>query len=138
MSTRSNIGIINEDGSVRVVYCHFDGYLTGGVGEQLVNEYNSEGHALDLVNEGNKSSIGSPYEPYEEAAYYPSLEAYKKAVQNDLWIEYAYLWNMKEGRWWFIKGHIYDYRINEPYEGDIPIWLDEAVLLEKEFKNAKV
>jgi len=26
MSTRSNIGIVNGDGSVKAIYCHFDGY----------------------------------------------------------------------------------------------------------------
>jgi len=26
MATRSNIGIVNEDGSVTGIYCHWDGY----------------------------------------------------------------------------------------------------------------
>ena len=134
MSTRSNIGIINEDGSVRVVYCHFDGYLTGGVGEQLVNE---SVRVANLVNEA-KTMLDSEIEP-KIGINIKCGKPFKAKLQvENNKKEYAYLWNMKEGRWWFIKGHIYDYRINEPYEGDIPIWLDEAVLLEKEFKNAKV
>ncbi len=26
MATRSNIGIVNEDGSITGIYCHYDGY----------------------------------------------------------------------------------------------------------------
>ena len=38
MATRSFIGKLNHDGSITVVYCHWDGYPEG-VGETLVKHY---------------------------------------------------------------------------------------------------
>ena len=39
MSTRSRIGMINPDGSVSSIYCHFDGYPEG-VGKTLHDNWN--------------------------------------------------------------------------------------------------
>ena len=38
MSTRSNIAIENQDGSITSLYCHFDGYLQH-VGKILADNY---------------------------------------------------------------------------------------------------
>ena len=32
MSTRSRIGVMMDDGTVKQVYCHWDGYVEEGVG----------------------------------------------------------------------------------------------------------
>ena len=41
MATRSRIAIENQDGTVKSIYCHFDGYLSG-VGKTLFNHYDKE------------------------------------------------------------------------------------------------
>jgi hypothetical protein len=41
MATRSRIAIEKENGSVKSIYCHFDGYLSG-VGKTLFNHYDKE------------------------------------------------------------------------------------------------
>lgn len=56
MSTRSFIGIQNEDGSVEVIYCHFDGYPSHN-GEILINHYNDESKVRELISMGGMSSL---------------------------------------------------------------------------------
>jgi hypothetical protein len=57
MATRSFIGIQNPDGSVRGVYCHFDGYLEG-VGSVLKSHYVDHQKVNSLVDLGGLSSLG--------------------------------------------------------------------------------
>lgn len=59
MSTRSRIGIEGEDGRVRSVYCHSDGYLSYN-GAQLLAHYNDAERALALINEGDLSFLNGP------------------------------------------------------------------------------
>ena len=46
MSTPSLIGIANADDTITYIYCHFDGYVKGGIGESLLKNFNT----LDTVN----------------------------------------------------------------------------------------
>ena len=57
MSTRSNIGILNSDGTVDYVYCHFDGYLENN-GQILNQHYTTEGKVRALINLGDLSVLG--------------------------------------------------------------------------------
>lgn len=57
MATRSAIGFLEQDGSVHAVYCHWDGYLEG-VGATLVKHYNDTYKVLDLLEQGDISSLG--------------------------------------------------------------------------------
>jgi len=57
MSTRSLIGRENADGSVRYVYCHFDGYPTG-VGATLLAHYAEPAKLDQLLDLGDLSSLG--------------------------------------------------------------------------------
>lgn len=57
MSTRSGIGIREDDGSISAIYCHFDGYLDH-VGRILYEHYSSPERARQLINLGGLSSIG--------------------------------------------------------------------------------
>ena len=100
MSTRCNVGIVNEDGSITAIYCHHDGYIKGpfGVGYTLYNYYNSEDKAQDLVNNGSTSSIKHTLE--ETIAYDDgfNLHIHFKDIQDYLEnaafdIDYLYLWN---------------------------------------------
>ena len=57
MATRSRIGVMLDDGSVKQVYCHFDGYVEG-VGLTLIENYDSIELAKELINLGDMSSLG--------------------------------------------------------------------------------
>ena len=56
MATRSTIGIILNDGTVKAVYCHFDGYLSG-VGKTLLEHYNTYDKVLELFELGSISVL---------------------------------------------------------------------------------
>jgi hypothetical protein len=97
MATRSTIGIKNDDNSIEVVYCHWDGYLSG-VGKTLKNNYNSEEKIRELLNFGSISSLdetisGTVFygrdreEKDQESKKITSEDVYKKFFQ-----EYNYLW----------------------------------------------
>ena len=49
MSTRCQISIFKEDNTILSCYCHYDGYVRGGIGEKLFNIYNSSELALKAV-----------------------------------------------------------------------------------------
>lgn len=57
MSTRSNIGILNEDGTVNYIYCHFDGYLEHN-GRILNKHYTTESKVRMLMELGDLSILG--------------------------------------------------------------------------------
>jgi hypothetical protein len=57
MATRSNIGILNEDGTVTYIYCHFDGYLEHN-GAILDQYYTTEGQVRELIGLGDISYLG--------------------------------------------------------------------------------
>ncbi len=58
MSTRSNIGIINRNGSVEMVYCHSDGYPSYN-GKILLEHYSNEDKLRELLALGALSSLGA-------------------------------------------------------------------------------
>lgn len=57
MSTRSNVGIINTDGSVQTIYIHSDGYPSHN-GRILLNHYNTEDAVRTLLSLGDLSVLG--------------------------------------------------------------------------------
>lgn len=60
MATRSLIGIVKEDKTVQVIYCHWDGYPEY-VGLQLMFNYNSTEAVEKLIALGDRSSLtGAP------------------------------------------------------------------------------
>ena len=60
MSTRSRIAIETESGTVKSIYCHFDGYVSG-VGKILYNHYDKE-KLEKLIELGDISSLGESTE----------------------------------------------------------------------------
>ncbi len=56
MSTRSWIGIVNEDKSVDYIYCHSDGYLDHN-GVILNEHYQDEDKIRELIKHGNMSTL---------------------------------------------------------------------------------
>lgn len=108
MSTCSHIGILHKNGKIEVVYCKYDGYLTG-VGITLLANYNSLDKAKELIGRGSFSSIGDTiektdyyYEPGWDIPWeYPRQEDYLKGYKNwDFFdIEYTYLFDEKNNQW---------------------------------------
>ena len=109
MSTRSAIGYTTPTGSIRSVYCHFDGYIYDGVGEMLATEYQAAYRVAQLVEMGDISSLGrTPFtstfygrdrnEPFTETGKYDSLLEYNEAFSDD--VDYMYLYT-REG--WLVK-----------------------------------
>ena len=58
MSTHSYIGVIEEDGTLKYVYCHSDGYPSY-LGRMLLTYYNTPELATGLVNLGDLSMVRS-------------------------------------------------------------------------------
>lgn len=69
MATRSSISILNDDGSVDSIYCHFDGYQSG-VGKILNDHYNTIEKAKELISKGDASYIKSTI---AECKFYTSM-----------------------------------------------------------------
>jgi hypothetical protein len=57
MATRSTIGVLNTDGSVTAVYCHWDGYPEHN-GKILNENYTTEEKVRELIGFGSISSLG--------------------------------------------------------------------------------
>jgi hypothetical protein len=102
MGTRSNIVKVLNDGSVNVIYCHWDGYVAG-VGQALLDNYNTDSKVSDLIALGDMSSI-SPEIAYDRdrgesncaASKYDSLHEYLDTLVDDIMIEYVYVFENNE------------------------------------------
>lgn len=111
MSTRSNIGVLQTDGTVHAIYCHYDGYPEG-VGATLKEHYSADPDnpwladekVEDLIDLGNLSSLDRTPEECvayardrgdrdQEATVYRSLEDLFDDCQ-----QYVYIYNL-EGKW---------------------------------------
>lgn len=57
MGTRSTIGILNTDGTVHAIYCHWDGYYSHN-GRILWENYVDEPKVRELIALGALSSLG--------------------------------------------------------------------------------
>jgi hypothetical protein len=106
MSTRSRIGILQEDGSVKSIYCHYDGYPEH-TGKTLVENYTSPVEVNNLIERGDLRFLNDnpkDNEHYKEtrgeedaiAILSGTPSIYRKDCA-DSWGEFAYLY--KDGEW---------------------------------------
>jgi hypothetical protein len=122
MGTRSTIALEFADGTVEQIYCHWDGYLSG-VGAQLQAEFMDPFDLRDLINDGDTSTIGTPYSLRGEvcpARKYKDSNEYYDCCQQE---EYDYILRNVDGvATWFVRFYA--------SEG---VWLtmDEARLAER-------
>ena len=106
MSTRSEIAIQNEDGSIESIYCHSDGYLSY-MGVLLNGYYNSFEKAKSIINENDCSALAPTI---AESRFYNSWRGENTKAKNfyseyvfmseladNIFAEYIYLF--KEGQW---------------------------------------
>ena len=106
MSTNSLVAILNKDNTVTSSYVHYDGYTTG-VGERLLEDYNSEERTNDLawclgyasslretISESHDDRANS-----DEAVTYESYEAFEEYIRECSYLEYVYVWDTNKDRW---------------------------------------
>lgn len=120
MGTRSNIAIQEKDGSIRAIYCHFDGYLAHN-GKMLFEYYSTASKIRKLIDLGSisilapkigtKTNFDSPKEGQVvaygrdrgeedvEADEYTDIDAYIKSFDGVGWIEYIYVFDVKTKTW---------------------------------------
>lgn len=124
MATRGNIAIVNEDGSITSIYCHYDSYPQY-VGKMLLNHYNNVGIINKLMELGDLSSLGEHLyaaghtwsAPIEgvcvaygrdrgekgvESRVFKSIEQYNRNADNS-GVNYQYLF--EDGMWMYRKTH---------------------------------
>ena len=134
MSTNSLVAYLNEDGSVVSSYVHYDGYATG-VGEMLLENYNSEERARDLAwclgyASSLKETISESHEDRantDEAETYESYEDFEEYIRECSHLEYVYVWDIHKDEWlvatWehtkkkFHNGTCFDYEFESHWNG---------------------
>ena len=120
MSTRSRIGILNQDGSIESVYHHSDGYPQW-LGVVLKRHFSNSLKVRDLMEGGDISCIRSTTDWNMKELDQPIIRTYKMRGENcpskehqdlrdflmydTLQIEYSYLWNPNLEAWTCWKGN---------------------------------
>lgn len=115
MATRSTIAFEYENGEVKQIYCHWDGYLEHN-GKLLYNLYMEPEKVKQLIELGNLSSLGETFEKCyfyardfheseEEnvALEFRTVGDYMKDTENKE--EYNYIM-LKDGIWYLVNGTI--------------------------------
>jgi len=122
MSTRSAIGIEQQNGSVKVVYCHSDGYPSHN-GKLLLENYNSAEKANSIVKLGDLSYLDKSIEKPAGHTFEKPVDGYSvfykrdrgeqgktalvlnsaKSVFNELDSDYVYIFKPKENAWYYAK-----------------------------------
>ena len=117
MATRSRIGIELEDGTIKSIYCHWDGYISNN-GKLLLNHYTDREKVTQLIELGDISNLApevNPSEPHTfnkpqdgvTVAYHRDREEKLSPARTDSirgqfiargYEEYGYLFN-KENQW---------------------------------------
>ena len=136
MATRSMIGIVEDDGTVTAIYCHWDGYPEHN-GRLLVKYWNDSYLIDHLMHLGNLSYLGKEIGEKQDfdqptdrnwclaygrdretaeaarAYFYNGREVYINNAVNDSGADYIYLWENDKWRCWDYEGkHINLYEMN--------------------------
>ena len=107
MSTRSNIGIGKEDGTVDYIYCHYDGYPEG-VGQCLRDHYTTPSKIQKLIDGGDISTLGPNLPSDDFVAFVEEQHAkgdteisemlYFSKVMAEMTVSYNFLRNEKTSK----------------------------------------
>tara|TARA_R110000772_G_scaffold227331_1_gene338062 strand:+ start:534 stop:881 length:348 start_codon:yes stop_codon:yes gene_type:complete len=104
MATRSRIAVELQDGTVKSVYCHWDGG-PDGVGQDLLNKhFSSTGEVEDFIDEGSRSTVDESYYEKGEKLEEPEVHASADEYFNGDIEQYGYMYN-KEGIWMVKASH---------------------------------
>ena len=119
MATRSRIGLMLEDGTIKHSYCHWDGY-PDGVGRTLVEHFNNVEKIEELLSYGDMSYLTSIIHPEGEHSFNnpekgvilfymrdrgeTGVESVTTSMDEYLSIKYSscidYLYVFSGGQWW--------------------------------------
>ena len=103
MSTNALVAYVELDGTVTSSYVHWDGYTTG-VGEMLLENYNTDKCARDLAStlgyaSSLRETIADSHEDRantDEAIVHASFEEFEEYVRENSYLEYVYVWKNSE------------------------------------------
>lgn len=124
MSTRSHIGIWNEDGTLDVIYCHWDGYPSYN-GAVLLHHYQDLDKIRELIALGDISLLAKHVKPAEgehtfespqegvvvaygrdrhedgvSTKHFDEFDEYRKLMRSEGgYIEYVYLYKVADRKW---------------------------------------
>lgn len=108
MSTRSRVGILYQDGSVRSIYVHYDGYPSG-VGQYLIDGWTDLDNIEALMEGGDRPSVAPTSlitdtyrargDESTEALAHDTLAEFEADYARDLFIEWTYLFVVDSGTW---------------------------------------
>jgi hypothetical protein len=100
MATRSRIAIELSDGTVKSVYCHWDGYFDG-VGKDLMARFPNGTDPINVeffINEGDRSTVEMSYNEWRnENCPADEVESVSEFFNGDI-EEYGYLYT-QDGHW---------------------------------------
>ena len=82
MATRSRIGMEQEDGSVKSIYCHFDGYPSHN-GRILNESFKDHDKVKSLIELGDISFLRREVEPTGPHSFSSPQEGVKVAYHRD-------------------------------------------------------
>jgi hypothetical protein len=111
MATRSTIALEYPDGTVRQIYCHWDGHLSHN-GMILAESYRDFETVKQLIDHGDMSSLDDSIEKCHfygrdngesnvNANVFKNFEDY---VMNHAYEEYEYIFRA-DGKWYVNKTH---------------------------------
>jgi hypothetical protein len=102
MSTRNNIGILNRDGTVEIIYCHYDGYPRNN-GTILLTYYYKEKTVRELIINGNLVSLANTIATCNRLSFGGSEK--KNSIDFDINfnIEFIYLFDISTNSWIYKK-----------------------------------
>lgn len=114
MATRSNIGILQSNGTINSIYCHWDGYPSHN-GKILLEHYTDNNKIIELIKGGGISSLHENIDGGIGHTYGKELEGqtvfYKRdRGETDVDFinvllsefhkeEYSYYWDGKNWNW---------------------------------------
>lgn len=109
MATRSTIAMEFSDGTVKQIYAHWDGYLSGN-GNTLLQHYKSPADVAGLLAMGDLSSLAEDVdstvfygrdkrETNTAARRYDSFDMYRLEGERE-----SYNYIMREGVWYVDRG----------------------------------
>ena len=109
MSTNSLVAYVGLDGTVTSSYVHYDGYTTG-VGEMLLENYNTDKCARDLASclgyaSSLRETIADSHEDRantDEAIVHASFAEFEEYVRENSYLEYVYVWTSTK---WFVSSY---------------------------------
>ena len=82
MSTNATI-IMRDGNKYKSIYCHFDGYIKGGVGQMLMEHYTTEDKVKQLIDLGNISYLQPSCDKPEGHSFETPVEGYTIAYGRD-------------------------------------------------------